>query len=94
MLATLAALLLFRVPETRQAAPEGTDAAPPLHRAVIRPGLLCSRASRSPGFLALVETGTRPTSASRAGASSCWFTGAIVVGCRIVFAEFRTTCHR
>ena len=67
MLATLAALLLFRVPETGQAAPEGTDAAPLFHRAVIRPGLaLFTGVAGTAGFLALVGAGTRPTSASRA----------------------------
>lgn len=87
MLATLAVLLLCRVPKTGQAAPEGTVAAPLIHRAVIRPGLaLFTGVAGTAGFLALV--GQR---AAEVGFPA-WslvplLYGVVVVGCRIMFAR-------
>lgn len=87
MLATLAALLLFRVPETGQAAPEGTVAAPLIHRAVIRPGLaLFTGVAGTSGFLALV--GLHATEIGFPAWSVVPLVyGAVVVGCRIMFAR-------
>lgn len=85
-LALLAALLVLRVPETRQSAPG--DAAPPLiHRAVIRPGLaLCAGVAVTAGFLALA--GLRATEIGFGAWSVIPLVyGAIVVGCRIIFAR-------
>jgi len=85
--ALLATLLLLRVPETRQSAPAGAAPAPLIHPAVIRPGLaLFACVAASAGFLALV--GLRATEIGFAAWSVVPLVyGAMVVGCRIVFAR-------
>jgi predicted MFS family arabinose efflux permease len=87
VLALLAFLLVLRVPETRQPRPDDAAPAPLIHRAVIRPGLaLFAGVAATAGFLALV--GLRATEIG----FKTWSVvplvyGAVVVGCRIVFAR-------
>src|SRR3954454_21036825 len=87
VLALLAFLLVLRVPETRQPRPDDAAPAPLVHRAVIRPGLaLFAGVAATAGFLALV--GLRAAEigfTTRSGVPMGY--GAVVVGCRIVFAR-------
>jgi predicted MFS family arabinose efflux permease len=87
LFALLATLLLLRVPETRRPRPDDPAPAPLIHRAVIRPGLaLFAGVAATAGFLALV--GLRATEIGFASWSVVPLVyGAIVVGCRIVFAR-------
>jgi MFS family permease len=87
LFALLAILLLLRVPETRRPRPDDPARAPLIHRAVIRPGLaLFAGVAATAGFLALV--GLRATEIGFATWSVVPLVyGAIVVGCRIVFAR-------
>jgi MFS family permease len=86
-LAFIAALLILRVPETAPPAPKGAARAPLIHRSVIRPGLaLFAGIAATSGFLALV--GLRATEMGfRAWSVVPLVYGAMVVGCRIVFAR-------
>src|SRR4051794_15386094 len=87
VLALLAVVLVLRVPETRQPRPDDAAPAPLIHRAVIRPGLaLFAGVAATAGFLALV--GLRATQIGFATWSVVPMVyGALVVGCRIVFAR-------
>ena len=87
VLATVAALLLLRVPETGQPAPRDADPASLIHRAVIRPGLaLFAGVAATAGFLALV--GLRATEIDfQAWSVVPLIYGGIVVGCRVAFAR-------
>jgi MFS family permease len=87
VLASVATLLLVRVPETGQPSPGGPRSGPWFHRAAIRPGLaLFTGVAATAGFLALV--GLRATEVGFAAWSVVPLAyGAIVVGCRIVFAR-------
>jgi predicted MFS family arabinose efflux permease len=86
-LALLAALLILRVPETRQSAPDDKSPAPLIHRAVIRPGLaLFAGVAAAAGFLALA--GLRATEIGfEAWSVVPLVYGGIVIGCRIIFAR-------
>ena len=86
-LALLAVLLILRVPETAPPAPEGAARTPLIHRSVIRPGLaLFAGVAATSGFLALV--GLRANEmAFQAWSVVPLVYGAIVVGCRIIFAR-------
>jgi MFS family permease len=86
-LAVLAALLILRVPETGQPSPPGAAPAPLIHRAAIRPGLaLFAGVAAAAGFLSLA--GLRATEIRfQAWSAVPLFYGAIVVGCRILFAR-------
>ena len=86
-LASIAALLVLRVPETAPPAPEGAARTPLIHRSVIRPGLaLFAGVAATSGFLALV--GLRATEMGfQAWSVVPLVYGAIVVGCRVVFAR-------
>ena len=86
-LALFAAMLILRVPETAPPAPEGAVKTPLIHRSVIRPGLaLFAGVAATSGFLALV--GLRATEMGfQAWSVVPLVYGAIVVGCRIVFAR-------
>jgi MFS family permease len=87
VLALLAVLLVLRVPETREPAPEDAVPAPLIHRAVIRPGLaLFAGVAATSGFLALA--GLRATEINFDAWSVVLLVyGAVVVGCRIIFAR-------
>lgn len=87
LLALLAALLVLRVPETRQPSPPDATPPPLIHRAVIRPGLaLFAGVAATAGFLALV--GLRATEIDFGAWSVVPLVyGAIVVSCRLVFAR-------
>jgi MFS family permease len=87
VLALVAALLVLRVPETRQPAPDDAGPVPLIHRAVIRPGLaLFAGVAATAGFLALA--GLRATEIGFAAWSVVPLVyGGIVVGCRIAFAR-------
>jgi predicted MFS family arabinose efflux permease len=86
VLAGLAVLLVLRVPETRPLTPDAPPA-PLVHRAVIRPGLaLFAGVAATSGFLALA--GLRATEIDfEAWSVVLLVYGAIVVGCRIIFAR-------
>jgi MFS family permease len=87
VLALLATLLILRVPETGQPAPNDAGPAPLIHRAVIRPGLaLFAGVAAAAGFLALA--GLRATEIDfRAWSAVPLVYGAIVISCRIAFAR-------
>jgi MFS family permease len=86
-LALLAVLLVLRVPETKQPNPPDAAPSPLIHRAVIRPGLaLFAGVAATAGFLALV--GLWATQIEFAAWSVVPLVyGAVVVGCRLVFAR-------
>jgi len=85
--ALVATLLVLRVPETRQLAPDDVDPAPLIHPAVIRPGLaLFAGVAATAGFLALA--GLRATEIGfRAWSVVPLVYGGIVIGCRVMFAR-------
>jgi MFS family permease len=87
VLALLATLLILRVPETGQPAPEGAAPVPLIHRAVIRPGFaLFAGVAAAAGFLALA--GLRATEIDfRAWSVVPLIYGGIVVACRVIFAR-------
>jgi MFS family permease len=87
LLALLAALLVLRVPETGQRAPEDAAPVPLIHPAVIRPGMaLFAGVAATAGFLALA--GLRATEIDLRAWSVVPLTyGTIVISCRVVFAR-------
>jgi len=83
----VAALLILRVPETGQPAPNDTAPAPLILQAVIRPAMaLFAGVAATAGFLALV--GLRATELDfKAWSLIPLIYGGIVVSCRILFAR-------
>jgi len=86
-LALLAAALAARIPETAQPAPDDAPAVPLIHRAVIRPGLgLFTGVAGTAAFLAFVGLHAKEIGVEAWSAVPLVY-GAIVVGCRVIFAR-------
>lgn len=86
-LALLAAALAARIPETAPPAPEGAPSVPLIHRAVIRPGLaLFSGVAGTAAFLAFAGLHAKDIGLEAWSAVPLVY-GAIVVGCRVIFAR-------